>query len=125
MANPNIVNVTAIYANNSLTSLTTNTATSIVSNPAGSGKIFKINTIVATNVDGVSSSPITVNLYSANNLFGTAYPIANTIPVPINSTLIIIDKATSIYLKEDQSIGAKATAANDIVVIASWEEMNS
>ena len=125
MANPNIVNVTAIYANNSLTSLTTNTATSIVSNPAGSGKIFKINTIVATNVDGVSSSPITVNLYSANNLFGTAYPIANTIPVPINSTLIIIDKATSIYLKEDQSIGATATAANDIVVIASWEEMNS
>ena len=125
MANPNIVNVTAIYANNSLTSLTTNTATSIVSNPAGSGKIFKINTIVATNVDGVSSSPITVNLYSANNLLGTAYPIANTIPVPINSTLIIIDKATSIYLKEDQSIGATATAANDIVVIASWEEMNS
>ena len=125
MANPNIVNVTAIYANNSLTSLTTNTATVIVSNPSGSGKIFKINTIVATNVDGVSSSPITVNLYSANNLLGTSYPIANTIPVPINSTLIVIDKATSIYLKEDQSIGATAASANDIVVIASWEEMNS
>lgn len=125
MANPNIVNVTAIYANNSLTALTTNTATSLVNNLANSGKIYKINTIVVTNVDGTTTSPITINVYSANNLLGTAYPIANTIPVPINSTLIVVDKATSFYLKENQSIGAIASSANDHVIVCSWEEMNS
>jgi hypothetical protein len=125
MANPNIVGVKAIYANNSLTNLSTNTATLIIDNLANSGKVYKINSIVATNIDGSVTSNITINLYSSNTLFGTAYPIANTIPVPINSTLVITDKSTSFYLKENQSVGATAASANDIAIIASWEELNS
>jgi len=125
MANPNIVGVKAIYANNSLTKLSTNTATLIIDNLANSGKVYKINSIVATNIDGSITSNITINLYSSNTLFGTAYPIANTIPVPINSTLVITDKSTSFYLKENQSVGATAASANDIAIIASWEELNS
>jgi len=37
MANPNIVSVSAIYGNNSLTSLTTTNATAIVDNHEPSG----------------------------------------------------------------------------------------
>jgi hypothetical protein len=125
MANPNIVNVTTIYGNSSSTSLTTTAATSLVSNAAASGKVYKINSIVAANVDGTTAADISINVYSAAALGGTAFPIASTISVPADATLIITDKTTSFYLLENQSIGATAGTASDLVVTASWEEINS
>jgi len=125
MANPNIVNVAAIYGNTSTTLLTSTSATSIVSNAASSGKVFKINSLIAANVDGTNAVDITVNLYSAAALGGTATAIASTISVPADATLIVTDKTTSFYLLEDKSIGAIAGVANDIVITCSWEELNS
>jgi hypothetical protein len=125
VANPNIVNVAAIYGNTSTTSLTTTSATSIVSNASASGKVYKINSIVVANVDGTSAADITINIYSAAALGGTATAIASTISVPADATLIVTDKTTSFYLLEDRSIGATAGAANDLVVTCSWEEINS
>jgi hypothetical protein len=125
MANPNIVNVAAIYGNNASVSLSTTSATSIVSNAASSGKVFKINTIMVANVDGTNAADITINKYSAAALGGTAFPIASTISVPADATLIIVDKTTSIYLLENESIGATAGTASDLVVTTSWEEINS
>ena len=125
MANPNIVNVAAIYGNNSSVSLTTTSATSIVSNAASSGKIYKINMIMVANVDGTNAADITINKYSAAALGGTAFPIASTISVPADATLIILDKTTALYLLENESIGAIAGIANDLVVTCSWEEINA
>lgn len=125
MANPNIVNVTAIYGNTSTTALSSTSATSIVSNAASSGKVYKINSIVVANVDGTNAAEITINLYSQAALGGTATAIASTISVPADATLIVTDKTTSFYLLEDKSIGAVAGTANDLVVTASWEEINS
>jgi hypothetical protein len=125
MANPNIVNVTTIYGNSSSTALSTTSATSIVSNAAASGKVFKINSIVVANVDGTAAADVTINVYSAAALGGTAFAIASTISVPADASLIVTDKTTSFYLLENQSIGAIAGAANDLVVTASWEEINS
>jgi hypothetical protein len=123
--NPNIVNVAAIYGNTSTTLLTSTSATSIVSNAASSGKVYKINSLIAANVDGTNAVDITVNLYSAAALGGTATAIASTISVPADATLIVTDKTTSFYLLEDKSIGAIAGVANDIVITCSWEELNS
>jgi hypothetical protein len=125
MANPNIVNVTTIYGNSSQTTLSTTSATSLVSNAAASGKVFKINSIVVANVDGTTAADITINVYSAAALGGTAFAIASTISVPADASLIVTDKTTSFYLLENQSIGAIAGTANDLVVTASWEEINS
>lgn len=124
MANPNIVSVSAIYGNNSLTALSTTSATAIVNNAASSGKVYKINSIIVANVDGTSAADISINVYSQDDLGGTAHALASTVSVPADATLVVIDKNTSIYLKEDQSIGATASAANDLVVVASWEEIN-
>ena len=124
MANPNIVNVTTIYGNSSQVSLSTTSATSLVSNAASSGKVFKINSIVVANVDGTTAADITINIYSQAALGGTAYPIASTISVPADATLIVTDKTTSFYLLENQSIGATAGSASDLVVTTSWEEIN-
>jgi hypothetical protein len=125
MANPNIVNVAAIYGNTSTTALSTTSATAIVSNAASSGKVYKINSIVVANVDGTNAADITINLYSQDDIGGTATAIASTISVPADATLIVTDKTTSFYLLEDKSIGAVAGTANDLVVTASWEEINA
>lgn len=125
MANPNIVNVTAIYGNSSQVSLSTTNATSLVSNAASSGKVFKINSITVANVDGTTAADITINVYSQAALGGTAYPIVSTVSVPADATLIVTDKTTSFYLLENQSIGATAGTASDLVVNTSWEEINS
>lgn len=127
MANPNIVNVSAIYGNTSsyLISSTANPfATALINNPASSGKIFKINSIVVANVDGTSAADITINLYSQDDLGGTGTALASTVSVPADSTLIVTDKSTGFYLLEDKSIGAVASAANDLVVTCSWEELS-
>jgi hypothetical protein len=126
VAAPNIVNVTSIVGNTS-TNLISSTAdpfaTALASNAASSGKVFKINSIVAANVDGSSACDITIKIFSAAALGGTGTAIASTISVPADATLIITDKTTSFYLLEDKSIGATASAANDVVVTVSWEEI--
>ena len=128
MANPNIVNVTTILGNTS-TNLISSTAdpfaTALVNNPASSNKVYKINSIIAANIDGISAVDITIKIFSQDDLGGTGTQIASTISVPADATLIITDKTTSFYLLEDKSIGATAGIANDIVVTCSWEEINS
>jgi len=127
MANPNIVNVTTIYGNTSSTLISSTSnpfATALVNNAAASGKVYKINSIVVANVDGSSAADITINIFSQDDLGGTGTAIASTISVPADATLIVTDKSTSFYLLEDKSIGATASAANDLVVTCSWEEIN-
>ena len=124
MANPNIVNVTTINGNSASVSLSTTTATQLASNAASSGKAYKINSIVVSNTNGSSAANITINVYSAASMGGTAFPIASTISVPANATLIVTDKTTSFYLLENQSIGAVAGTANYLTVTASWEEIS-
>jgi DNA/RNA endonuclease YhcR with UshA esterase domain len=128
MANPNIVNVTTILGNTS-TNLISSTAdpfaTALVNNAASSGKVYKINSIVVANVDGSTAADITIKIFSQDDLGGTGTAIASTISVPADATLIITDKTTSFYLLENQSIGATAGTASDLVVTAAWEEINS
>jgi hypothetical protein len=123
MANPNIVNVTSILGENSSVSLTSTSATQIVSNAASSGKVLKINTLMVANVDGTNAADITINKYSAAAMGGSAFAIASTISVPADATLIVIDKTTAVYLKENESIGAIAGTANDLIVTCSWEDI--
>ena len=127
MANPNIVNVTTIYGNTStylISSTADPFATALINNPASSGKVYKINSIVVANVDGTSAADITIKIFSQDDLGGTGTAIASTISVPADAALIVTDKSTGFYLLEDKSIGATASAANDLVVTCSWEEIN-
>jgi len=128
MANPNIVEVSVIRGNTSsilISSTADPFATALVSNAASSGKVYKINSIVVANVDGTSAADITIKIFSQAALAGTGTAIASTISVPPDASLIVTDKTTSFYLLEDRSIGATASAANDLVVTCSWEEIDS
>jgi hypothetical protein len=124
MAAPNIVNVTTITGKSAVVDLTGTSATLIVENPASSGKVFKINSLVVSNVDGTNAADITVSFFSEDNIGGTATEIVSTVSVPADASLVVIDKNTSIYLEEDRSLGATAGAANDLKVIVSYEEIS-
>jgi hypothetical protein len=124
MAAPNIVNVATITGKTAVVDLSSTSATAIVSNPASSGKVFKVNSITVANVDGSVAADITINYYSQDDIGGTATQIVSTVSVPADSTLIVVDKSTSIYLEEDRSIGATAGTANDLKVICSYEEIS-
>ena len=124
MAAPNIVNVSNILGKTNVVDLTTTNATSVVSNAASSGKVFKVNTLIVSNVDGNSPYDITINLYSQAAAGGTATAIASTVSVPADATLVVIDKSTGIYLEEDKSIGAIASSASKLKVVCSYEEIS-
>ena len=124
MAAPNIVNVTTITGKSNVVSLTDTNATAVVSNAASSGKVFKINSLVVSNVDGTNAADITISYYSEDDIGGTATEIVSTISVPADASLVVIDKNTSIYLEEDRSIGATAGTANDLKVLVSYEEIS-
>ena len=124
MAAPNIVNVTTITGKSAVVSLTTTSATAVVSNAASSGKVFKINSLIVSNVDGTNAADITIALYSQDDIGGTATEIVSTVSVPADASLIVIDKNTSIYLEEDRSIGATAGSSNDLKVVVSYEEIS-
>lgn len=124
MTAPNIVNVATITGKTATVALSSTNATAVVSNAASSNKVFKINNILVSNVDAVNAADITINIYSQDDIAGTAYAIASTISVPADSTLIVLDKNTALYLEEDKSIGAVASAVDDLVVVASYEEIS-
>jgi hypothetical protein len=124
VSNPNIINATTINGKSAVVSLTTTNATLVVENPAASNKVFKINSLIVSNVDGTNAADITVSLYSEDNIGGTATQIVSTVSVPADASLVVIDKNTSIYLEEDKSIGATAGSASDLKVVCSYEEIS-
>jgi hypothetical protein len=124
MAAPNLVTVGTITGKTTYTALSTTSETSVLSNASGSGKVYKINNIVVSNVDGVSAADITIAINSAAAGAGTSYAIASTISVPADASLIVVDKSTAIYLEEDKSITATAGAGGDLEVVISYEEIS-
>ena len=124
MANPNIVNVTTINGNTYYQNVST-TNTAIVTNAADSGKVFKVNVLNISNIDGVNDADITA-YYVANVAASTnvSYALAKTITVPADSTLVLVDKNSSIYLREDAAIRLAASASGDLQAVCSWEEIS-
>ena len=124
MANPNLNSATNVYLNNAQVSLTTTNATQLVSNAASSGKVFLIDSIIVANVEGVNACDVTVTRFNSATNTGTAFPIASTITVPADASLIVVGKDNSINLTENESIYVTASAANDLVVDANWKELS-
>jgi hypothetical protein len=125
MAAPNIVNVALINANSNNMTLSTTSEIGLLSNPAASGKVYKVNVIMVANREiNANAVNVTVNVYTGAALGGSGFPIAQLISVPGNSTLVITDKSTSFYLEENESIGIKSGTSNGLAVMTSWEEIS-
>jgi hypothetical protein len=128
MANPNIAAATSILGTTTFLTPSATTAVVLLPNAASSNQVFKINQIVAANVNGSAAVDTTVALYSNGAVAqgsapsgGTAYPIASTISVPADASLVAVDKTTAIYLMEGQSIIVTSGTASGITYSVSYE----
>ena len=131
MAAPNIVNVATItgvttYIAGVSTVGTGNGISTVVTNAASSGKVIKINCLVATAIGDTTG--VTVNHYnSASQFTGAAATVslASTMTVPLFSSLAVIDKSNSIYLQENEQISVIAQSnAGTIDVVCSYEDIS-
>ena len=133
MAAPNIVNVTTI------TGVTTFHAgiavttggkgalgiTTVVSNAASSGKVLKINSLVAAGI--AATTGVTLQYFNHVNhaSAGSTVSIGMTLSVPTFSTLAVITKDNSVYLEENTSLGIFAQPnTGTIDVVCSYEEIS-
>ena len=124
MANPNIVNVASIYGTTTYLTPANTAAQVLLSNAASSGLLYKINQIVAANVNGASAVNATVSINNAASGGGTAFPIVSTVSVPASASLIVVDKTTAIYLMENSSIAVTSGTANGISYTLSYESIS-
>lgn len=131
MAAPNILGLTTGIGKTTYYTPAGTTAVVLLPNAAASGKVLKINQIVAANVNGSAAVNATVSIYTNGAVAqgsapsgGTAYPIASAISVPANASLIVADKTTQIYLEEGTSITITSGTANGITYSVSYEELS-
>jgi hypothetical protein len=131
MAAPNILALTTATGKTTYLTPSGTTAVVLLQNAASSNKVLKINQIVAANVNGTNAVDTTVSIYTNGGVAqgsapsgGTAFPIASTISVPADASLIVTDKTTQIYLEENTSISVTSGTANGITYSISYEEMS-
>jgi hypothetical protein len=124
MAAPNIYNTATIIGKTTYSTPSTTNAGVLLANPASSNKVFKINSLTASNIDGTAAADVTVAVNTNAAGSGTGYAIVSTLSVPADATLIVIDKDNQIYLEEDKSIVVTSGTANDITFVISYEEMS-
>ena len=137
MAAPNIVNVATITGITTFIAgintggdgvvIPANTAgvTTILANAAGSGKVLKVNSLVAAGVGATTG--VTVNIYDSATATGAAntVSIAATISVPTFSSVVVISKENAIYLEEDRSLGVyRQPNVGSINVVVAYEEIS-
>lgn len=131
MAAPNIASLTTITGKTTYLTPSGTTAVVLLPNAASSNTVLKINQIVAANVDGTNAVDATVSVYTNGAVAqgsapsgGTAFPIASTISVPADASLIVVDKTTGLYLEEGTSIIVTSGTASKITYSISYELMS-
>ena len=130
MANPNLTSISSITGNTTYYTPSGTTAVVLLANTASSNTVYKVDNVVAANVTGTSATA-TVSIYTNGAVAqgsapsgGTAYPIIFQIPVPGNSSVIVVDKSTAFYLQEGTSISITSGTANAITFSTSYETIS-
>jgi hypothetical protein len=129
MANPNIAAASSILGTTTFLTPSATTAVILLANTSTSGQVFKINQIVAANVNGTSAVDTTVSIYAGSSVTtqgsapasGVAYPVVSTVSVPPDASLVAVDKTTAIYLMENQLISVTSGTASGITYTISYE----
>jgi len=123
MAAPNIVGITSVVGFTTSVQISNSANTVFLSNPNSSNLSMKINTISVSNKTGALAN---VNILYFDNAAGagtsTAYAIG--VDIPAKSTLVVLDRASSLYLEENRSLAARASAATALDITCSYEVLS-
>jgi hypothetical protein len=116
MAAPNIVNVATITAKTAVQAVST-TPTDIVSNAGSSNTVVKLNVLNIANVNGTAAATITASVFRSS----VEYKVAHIISVPAGASLVVLDKTTSIYLEEGDTLRLTASINSYLHAVCSYE----
>ena len=122
MAAPDLNSPTKVEGKVAFTACTSTNSVTILSNAAASSACLRISSLMVSNVDGTNAADATVKVYNAAS-GGTAFSVASTLNVPADSTVVVIGRDNAIYLEEDRRIEVQASAADDLEVVCSYEEV--
>jgi len=115
MSAPNVVNVITFTGKSSVLAPTI-TPTAIIANSANSGQVYKVNSLVVANISG-SAATISASLYRNSTQSYFAYNIS----VPVGATLVVMDKATTIYLEEGDAVYLTTGTNSALSAVISYE----
>lgn len=123
MAAPNLKAPTTINGKTAVLALASTSETNLLVNASSSGKALRVTSLFAANVDGSNNADITIKYYQAAS-GGTGYAIASTLAVPADSTVVLLTREQSLWLEENTRITAQASAADDITIVCSYEDVS-
>lgn len=118
MAAPNIVNSATIVGETDVLAVPAS-LTAITTNAGASGKVYKINSLIACNI--TNNTEIVSNVSVAITRSATDYYVVSAMAVPATSTLVIISKDMGIYLAEGDTLKISASATSQIEALCSYE----
>jgi hypothetical protein len=131
MANPNIAALTTIKGNTAYvvpsgtgatTSWTFDGSTALTGLTPAANTVNKITGLIVSNT---TASAVAATVGVGNNAtFGSATVIgyvAYQISVPANSSLIVVDKTTDLYITENQSVGVTSGTGSALTYTAIFE----
>jgi len=90
----------------------------LLANAASSGTVYKINALMVANVDGTNSATLDVKIVRGTTNAGT-YFIVKALTIGAGVTADILSRP--VYLEEDDTLVATASANSDLDAIVSYE----
>lgn len=120
MANPNLFNATSVKGFQTGNTLTSASATTILSNSSASGKLIILKSLYLTNMDSASGSAQTIDLVLNDGT--NDGNITNDLSIPVATTIQVIDKP--IYLEENSTLNATPSTASKIDYVISFQEIS-
>lgn len=122
MAAPNLAAPKTITGKMVFTALSSTSEVTLVTNGTASSACLRITALALANVDGTNAVDATVRIYNQST-GGTGYSLVSTLTVPADSTVIALGRDNSVFLEENRRITVQASAANDLDVTMSYEEV--
>ncbi len=120
MAQMNVVNVSTIFGNTNGMVVST-VPTSIVTNPANSNSVYKINSLVVSNISGTGAASVTVDVFKNQS---SSFRLSYQVSVAANTSFTPIDKGLIMYLQENDSIRVSASANSFLEAVCSYEAIS-
>ena len=120
MANPNMLNATAVYGVSNTANVST-LSTAVITVP--SNTLYKVTTLSFNNFSPYSQ---TATAYIAN---ASRTPLANTIlvgsiTIPAASIFVAYDKSTILYLNEGDALYVNTTSNGALTTVVSYEALS-
>ena len=119
MAAPDLLSASSIYGQTTGAPLNTSVSGILT---CASNKVYKVNNIMVSNVDGSSAADTTVQFYDSSKT--AAYSLATTLNVPPDTTVVIVGESSRLYLEESDEVRASASANGDLEIVVSYEEIS-